>query len=227
MTENKDYNLDRFDGIIKELYDKVPPITLTPEYASWITNDLNRFLIRLARYKFVAKQLHKNDSVLEIGSGSGMGSIFLSQYCKSVKGVELKDYEVDEARSLNRRNNVEFELINFFDLPEREKYDAIVNLDVIEHLNLADGEKLVAETAMRLNPTGMLVTGTPSYYSLPHQSEVSRVAHVQCYKLDELTALISKYYDRVLTFCMNDEIVHTGSPKMAWYYYVLAFYPKA
>jgi hypothetical protein len=35
------------------------------------------------------------------------------------------------------------------------------------------------------------------------------------------------YFDRTLAFSMNDEIVHTGHPKLAWYYIVLGLLPRA
>lgn len=224
--KDKQYDLDEYEKLINKLYNDNPPLMLPPEYSSFAKDNMLRFLIRLARYKFVAKILQSADSVLEIGCGSGVGAIFLSQYCSHVHGIDLKEYEINEAKSINRRDNVKFEVRNFFDFPADKKFDTIVNLDVIEHMSESDGEYLISQTVKHLKDTGMFILGTPSIYSYPYQGKLSRASHVKCYDLDELKNIILKYYGRVLAFSMNDEIVHTGHPKMAWYYFVIGFYPQ-
>lgn len=224
--ENSNNNQNSlYDTLLKECYEKNPPITLPAEYAYFIKDNLLRLLIRLARYKFVAKIIKKNDLVLEVGCGSGLGAIFLSQYCREVNGVDISELEIKEANSINRRSNVKFSLTNFYDIPPEKNYDIIVSLDVIEHLQESEGEKLVARTCQHLKPDGMLILGTPSIYSYEYQGELSKAAHVKCYDQQELLDLIDKYYGRTLPFSMNDELVHTGFAKMAWYYFVLAFIP--
>jgi SAM-dependent methyltransferase len=222
------YHADQegYRKILEELYLRHPPVTLPPEYAAFVENDLLRFLIRLARYKFVARLIKKEDRLLEIGSGSGLGSIFLSQHCAHVTGLEVKSTEVDEARALNRRENVEFRVGDLFEEPVGPAYDVVVALDVIEHLHPEGAERFVTAMAALLKPEGLLVIGTPSIHSYPHQGPLSRASHVKCYDLPELLDLIGHCCGRTVPFCMNDELVHTGHPKMAWYYFVLGFVPR-
>ena len=113
MAELNDYNPEQYKRLVKNLYNQYEEIKLPPEYASFVENNLLRFLIRLSRYKFVSKQLHPDDNILEIGCGSGLGSIFLSQYCHSVKGIDIEPRLIDEAQSINLRSNVNFETKNF------------------------------------------------------------------------------------------------------------------
>jgi 2-polyprenyl-3-methyl-5-hydroxy-6-metoxy-1,4-benzoquinol methylase len=222
------YNSDpqRYQQLVDELYSENPSITLPPEYASFVKNNLLRLLIRLARYKFVARLIKKGDRVLEVGCGSGLGSIFLSQHCAHVTGLDVKTTEIEEANSINRRENVEFKVGDLFEIEASQVYDVIVNLDVIEHMPVEQGHQLVAAMARRLEPTGMLIIGTPSIYSYEYQSPMSQASHVKCYDQEELLALVDNYFGRTLAFSMNDEVVHTGFSKMAWYYFVLAFMPK-
>lgn len=218
---------ESYKKAITDLYSKYSDgITLPPEYAFFIQENTMQLLIRLARYKFIARLLKKTDHVLEIGSGSGMGSIFLAQHCAHVTGLEVKTTEVEEARSMNIRDNVEFMVTDFFKLEESKKYDVIVALDVIEHLSVEDGNNLISSMTRHVNNAGMIVIGTPSIYSYEYQGDLSRASHVKCYDQQELLSLVDNYFGRTVAFSMNDELVHTGFPKLAWYYFVLGFMPK-
>ena len=151
MVDIGPYNADpdRYQELVDELYANYPSITLPPEYASFVQDNLLRLLIRLARYKFVARLIKQSDRVLEVGCGSGLGSIFLSQHCAHVTGLEVRTTEVEEARAINRRENVEFVVGDLFELADSQKYDVVVNLDVIEHMPLEQGRELVAGMASR------------------------------------------------------------------------------
>jgi len=224
------YNRDQaeYSKVIQEWYERFPQgVTLPAEYAHFVQDNLLRLFIRLARYKFVARLVKKTDRLLEVGSGSGVGAMFLSQHCARVTGIEVKTSEVEEARSINRRPNVDFHVTNLFSMKASQDYDVVIALDVIEHFAVEDGRELVAAMTRQLKPTGMLVIGTPSIYSYPYQSPESQASHVNCYDQRELVELIDHYCGRTLAFSMNDEMVHTGHPKMAWYYFVLGFVPFA
>lgn len=222
------YNQDqaRYQNLVEQLYETYAEgVTLPPEYAYFMEKDLLRLMIRLARYKFLCRLMKPTDCVLEIGSGSGLGSIFMSQHCAHVTGLEVKATEIAEARTMNRRKNVEFVCGDLFDAPIDQRYDMVVALDVIEHMPIEQGRKLVEAMCRRLKPTGMLVIGTPSIYSYPYQRALSQASHVKCYDQRELVELIDQFCGRTLPFSMNDELVHTGYAKMSWYYFVLGFVP--
>ena len=216
-----------YQKLVEKLYKDYPNITLPPEYGYFFEKDLLRLLIRLARYKFIARLIKKTDLVLEVGSGSGLGSIFMSQHCVHVTGLDVKTTEVEEARLINRRENIEFIAGDFFEMKIEKKYDVIVSLDVIEHMPTKKGHQLLKTMAQHLKSNGMAVIGTPSVYSYDYQSPLSKASHVKCYDQEELDDLVENYFCRALTFSMNDEMIHTGHPKMAWYYFVLGFYPKS
>ncbi|MEW6319644.1 MAG: class I SAM-dependent methyltransferase [Acidobacteriota bacterium] len=228
MVDTGVYNKDpeAYRRLVEELYAKHPPITLPPEYASFFEEDLLRLLIRLARYKFVARQLRKTDRVLEVGSGSGVGAMFLSQHCAHVTGLEIKTTELEEAKAMNRRPNVEFLSEDLFTFVPSQPFDVVAALDVIEHFTEEDGDRLLAGMVKQLAPTGMLVIGSPSLYSWQYQSALSKASHIKCYDQKELQAAIERHCERTVAFGMNDEMIHTGHPKMTWYYFVLGFMPK-
>ena len=142
MIDIGKYNKDsaEYRKLVEELYFKYKNgINFPPEYAQFVQEDLLRLCIRLARYKFIARIIKKTDYLLEVGCGSGLGSIFLSQHCSHVTGIDVKTTEIDEAMVLNKRDNVSFIVQDFFNFPDEDLYDVLVALDVIEHLSEKQG----------------------------------------------------------------------------------------
>jgi 2-polyprenyl-3-methyl-5-hydroxy-6-metoxy-1,4-benzoquinol methylase len=223
---NDKHDLSLYEELVKEQHARFPSITLPPEYAELFETNTLMVLIKLARYKFAARMLKKSDDVLEVGSGTGIGAMFLSQHVAHVTGLEIKQHDYDAAVAVNRRHNVGFHLQSLFDYDLERRHDAVVSLDVLEHLSPEVGVDFVARMARHCKPDGLALVGTPSVHSFPYQSKYSRAAHVKCYDQDELIALMDGCFGRTLAFAMNDEIVHTGHPKLAWYYFVLGFLPK-
>ncbi len=221
-------NQKEYSSLINKIYQDFPHgVTLPPEYAHFVSHDLLRFLIRLSRYKFVSRVVKKSDTVLEVGCGSGLGSIFVSQHCKSVCGIDIKTTEIHEANSLKNSKNVQFLKKDLFEMNDSQKYDVVFALDVIEHMNEKKGKMLLEKMGRLTKKNGLTIIGTPSIYSYPYQSKLSQASHVKCYDQNELSALVESVFGRAVSFSMNDEVVHTGNPKMSWYYFVLAYNPKS
>lgn len=219
--------MGEYEKLVKDLNARYPDgIHLPPEYASIIQNNMLSLLIRLARYKFASKMLKKGDSVLDIGCSTGLGTIFLGQNCKKILGIDMCKSDIEWAKKISQRTNVTFKHLNFSRMKTGTLYDVITTLDVIEHFPQEQGELFIEKIASCLKDNGMLILGTPSYYIRDYQNAFSKAAHVKCYDLPELVGLVDKYFGRTLSFSMNDELVHTGFHKVAWYYFVLAFYPK-
>lgn len=93
-------------------------------------------------------------------------------------------------------------------------------------MNESDGVRFVEACRDRVKENGMLILGTPDWYVRDYENEFSKVAHKKMYKQEELFDLFDGNFGRVLSFCVNDEIVHTGHPKVAWYYFMTGFIPQ-
>ena len=226
MNDKFAYDPVLYDELVRQQHAQFPSIVLPPEYAELFETNTLQVLIKLARYKFVARMLKKTDDVLEVGSGTGLGAMFLSQHVKRVTGLEIKPHDFNAACAVNRRKNVEFHLRSLFDYGLQNKHDAVFALDVLEHFSAEDGRKLVERLAAHCRPNGVVIIGTPSLYSYPYQGKYSQAAHIKCYDQVELLALMDSCFGRSIAFSMNDEMVHTGHPKLAWYYFSLGFIPR-
>jgi len=227
MNTKSTYDPALYDELVQRQHEQFPSITLPPEYAELLQTNTLMALIKLARYKFVARMLRKADDVLEVGSGTGLGAIFLSQHVRTVTGLEIKPHDYEAACAVNQRENVQFRLQSFYDYDREKKHDAVVALDVLEHFSEEDGRHFVSRMARHCRPDGVVIIGTPSIHSFPYQSKYSRAAHVKCYDQHELLALMESACARTIVFSMNDEVVHTGHPKLAWYYLCLGFLPRS
>jgi len=219
---NTETGLADFEKSVLSAY---PDITLPPEFTYLLRENLMMFLIKLARYKFIMRLLRKSDTVLDVGCSRGYGSLFLSQHCKRVLGIDGDAAALKDARHLGQRENLEFKQENFFSLSASLKYDAVVAVDVIEHLDEKTGAQFIGKTCKHLKKNGLCIIGTPSIYASPYESEWNRKAHIKMYDQEELSLLLGKFYGRTLAFSMNDELVHTGFPKLAWYYFAIGMYP--
>lgn len=218
---------DAYSRELRAIYDKYPDgITLDAEYAQFIHENQLRLLIRLARYKFVARMLDPTDSVLEIGSGSGVGVRFLAQHCFHATGIDISKAEHENALRLGGQKNFQLLHGNFLEWTTSRKFDAICALDVLEHLTDAEIRLLLTKVADLLAEGGFFIAGSPSKWSLPYQSAISRASHVNCKDGSDFKLILREKFKRVHVFSMNDEVVHTGHASMAWYYFGMCTYPQ-
>ena len=216
---------DEYNKLVSELYTNFSEAVLSPEYNDLIQNNLLGLLIRLSRYKFACRMLKKTDTVLDVGCSTGLGSIFIGQFCKDVTGIDVKRDDIERAQKLNKRDNVFFSNIDLFDLSSDKMFSAVINLDVIEHMNEEDGIKFIRKCSKHVKNDGIFIIGTPSFYIKEYQNKFSKAAHIKMYRQEELETIVNNFFKRTICFSMNDEVVHTGFSKVAWYYFIIGFGP--
>ena len=180
--------------------------------------------IKLARYKFAARMLSKDDIVLDLGCGSGLSSHFFSSFCQNVIGLDASD-EHQQYWDKLQNNKLSFVYQDVFSMSIEQPVTAIINLDFIEHFTKEDGAKIIKNSMDILHRSngGMFICGTPSRFSSSYRAEHNKAHHLHEYEPDELHSLCREYFPRCLQFSMNDEVVHTGFNKLAWYTFVIGF----
>lgn len=157
----------------------------------------------LSRYKQVSKLISGFDQVLEIGAGDGFASEIVRR--------EVKDLTLSDVQGCHGVMPM-----NILDGPV-DKYDAIYSLDVIEHINPEDTETFLANISESLKDKGVVIIGSPSLESQSYASEISKLGHINCMSAKTLKLEMSKFFNPVFSFGMNDEVLHTGFDGMRHY----------
>ena len=212
-------------GHAKETWDKVEEfvsgygeIVLPSLVTTEIKADFKHLPYSLSRYTFAGKMLEGKKSVIEVGCNAGFKTMMLSQFVETVVGLDYSESAIkfanenyaDEKRSYLCADITQME-------PFKEKVDAAVSLDVIEHIPQEDENTFIAAIANNLKEDGVCIIGTPNITASAYQSEETKISHINLYSHQRLRDLMGKYFDNVFMFGMNDEVVHTGYPAMSHY----------
>ena len=89
-----------------------------------------------------------------------------------------------------------------------------------------DEQIYLSNLCASLSDDGVLIIGAPSIESQAYASSLSGFSRVNCKSGKALKQLLEDYFAQVSLFSMNDEIVHSGSSRMADYFFVVCTSPK-
>lgn len=200
----------------------------------WGPTDVDRFICDpkriaffMSRYKFAAKMLSRCRSIVDVGCGSGMGTLTLlhDTDAMQVLGLDFESLAIDHAvkellpavaKLRDDVESLEFVCCDFMTSPY-VNFDGLCCLDTIEHVDRAEAATFIERMAGSLTASGIAVVGTPSLASAEHGSSHSRIGHINLYDADRLRQELSVRFRHVFMFSMNDEVVHTGFDKLAHY----------
>jgi 2-polyprenyl-3-methyl-5-hydroxy-6-metoxy-1,4-benzoquinol methylase len=195
-------------------------------YSYMFHSDIKHFAFTLSRYKFASKMLAYRDklNLLELGCQEAIGALVFKQNnnLNQYVGIDL-DAESIQWNKEYFSSDFKFICENFFESSEvgKQNYDAVVSLDVIEHISGEMEDAYCNLLATSLKQDGVAIVGTPSIMMSPYASEGSRIGHINMYDQKRLYELFSKYFQNVFIFNMNDELVNTGFAPMACYIFAL------
>jgi protein-L-isoaspartate O-methyltransferase len=213
---------DLYRETVEPFFD-TPEIALGPWTSYSVMYDPKHVAFVLSRYKFVAKMLQGRDQVMEVGSGDGIGLGLVAQTVNHIHAVDWDPRLLDgNARRLKHLRNVTYVLADLNKESPNLKVDAAYWVDVLEHLDTAT-ESTVIENILRCLPDdGVLITGTPNKAAHQYGSPQSKALHINQKTMEELQALMQRYFRNVFMFGMNDEVLHTGFAPMCHYIWSLA-----
>ena len=132
----------------------------------WSKNGKFKILhdIQTIRIKYILKVLNKNNlnktKILDIGCGGGLISEELSKLGASVTGIDFIKENINVAKIHAKNNNLKIKYIvkDFEKEKITSKFDAIIILEVLEHLN--DWESFIKKIRLNLKKNGILIIST-------------------------------------------------------------------
>jgi 2-polyprenyl-3-methyl-5-hydroxy-6-metoxy-1,4-benzoquinol methylase len=226
-------SLGRSDAVTRSLRHSSAAVGRTGETAlgllknwEWY-DDPRSLLFSLARYKFVARIFESRKNVLEIGCGDAFCAPIVKQAVKRLTVTDFDPLYIADAK-LRMKEPWIFEavVIDIRNQPLPGRYDGIYALDVLEHIPQSDEDAVMQRIVGSLTPDGAVIIGMPSIESQNYASAPSKAGHINCKTEPELRALMSRHFNNVFMFGMNDEVVHTGFAAMAHYRLALACGPR-
>ena len=121
------------------------------------------------RYKWASSHLVGAELVLDAGCGSGYGDHILLNSAKMVIGVDQSPEAIAYAQwkaSTLKQNRVRYEIMDMGLLSRKrlglvERVDAVVCIEVIEHLKMHDQQAFLNSLDQIIRPTGKLLITTP------------------------------------------------------------------
>ena len=185
-------------------------------------DDPRHLLFVLARYKFVSKMLSGKKRVLEVGCGDAFGTRVVQQEVGSITAIDFDPVFVSDARSrMDERWPFDCLVHDMLAGPVPGTFEAAYSLDVIEHIPAALEQTFLLNAVAPLVDDGVMIVGSPSIHSQAYASPPSKAGHINCKDAGSLKELMSRFFENVFIFSMNDEVVHTGFYPMAHYLFAL------
>jgi len=200
-------------------------VTLGPYFSFIVRKSPRRLLHLLSYYKFAARMIGPGKRVLDVGCSEGFGTILLAEQAASALGVDLDAEAIATANASVASETLRFSVMDVL-ATDPGRFDAVVTLDVIEHIFQEHEDAFVARLASMLDPRGIAVIGTPNVTSDQYANEHSRRGHVNLFSAERLRALALVHFQNVFLFSANDEVVHTGFAPLAHYLLALCVGPR-
>jgi 2-polyprenyl-3-methyl-5-hydroxy-6-metoxy-1,4-benzoquinol methylase len=123
---------------------------------------------KIAAYEHVpryslAKPLAAGKTVLDFGCGTGYGSAMLATVAREVTGLDIDESALVWARETHGRANLNFICRDNLgaDLPAAS-FDLVTCFEMIEHVDLATQQRVIASLARLLKDDGLFLISTPN-----------------------------------------------------------------
>ena len=172
------------------------------EYDGWELNffdDAKNF--RNYQWKLIKDKIKKK--ILEVGPGN---CVFLDRYCKISKEIFL--FEPSENFRIKLSSKIEnFKEVKLIKEYDNSKYDTIIYLDVVEHIE--DDQNEILSAYNRLNKDGYLIINVPAFQFL-YTDYDKKIGHYRRYSKSSFKRLLQNlninnfnmsYFDSI-GFCL-------------------------
>jgi len=182
MAKSKEVVRDERDYDTTQLHESGHGRTLHRDYSA-----------HFFRWSFARRFVKPTDNVLEVGCGEDKP---LSKILTGGAAARVNNYVGVDLNKLKPSNSQRLTFMGEFNFVERYKevlklqpkgFDVVVNYEVIEHMKVEHGAKLLKAMLACLKPKGYLLLSTPVYDGKRHAAN-----HIHEYTVPELKKAIEK-----------------------------------
>lgn len=158
--------------------------------------DVRRFTEWSHRYfrHFILPHISEDRTckILEVGCGYGRYTQLLTQTLgyEHTVGVDISEEQIEYARKNYKLTNVYKSDALEYLKKGNEKYDAVILMDVLEHLELGYAIALLAEIRESLTPTGKLIIQVPNGLSPMTPIFHNDVTHVRPFTVNSISQIL-------------------------------------
>lgn len=206
-------------------------VTLGPVAShSWL-HQPDHLAMQLSRYRAASALIGSATDIVELGCGEGLGSRILIQGRATYYGLDDDVDALGVAAELYGADDIQFRRADILDFGgitlTASSWDAVVSLDVIEHIPAErEDDFMRTVTSLLYQDLGIAVIGTPSKHAEHLASPQSRAGHINLYTPDRLRTLMGRYFHTVQMLYSQDTGLHLGHPEMAHYIFGVGHGPR-
>ncbi len=160
MTTINKEEIQKFSELADEWWDakgKFKPLHMfNPIRIEYILDNISKHF-KLSREKNL---LLKNFEILDIGCGGGLMSEPMARLGGNVTGIDASEKNIKIAKLHSKENNLKINYLNNSpeQLSEKEKFDIILNLEIVEHVDNLDLYLSSCHSLLKKN--GLMFTAT-------------------------------------------------------------------
>lgn len=160
-------------------------------------------------YRALAREFAPGRTVIDIGCSIGVGSNILSHEARAVWGVDINPESIDFAKKAFRRPNLDFEVMDIENPPDRElaHFEMVSMVEVLEHVEHPD---------LALSNIKRFFTGdTLGFITCPNVANAEVVANEQKhgFHLSHWTA--GQFYE-IMTNNFNSVVMYSVDRLDSW-----------
>ena len=151
------------------------------------------------RYCFAADFI-KDKMVLDVASGEGYGSFFLSNYASKVVGVDIDSDAVARASTKYKRDNLDYLQGSVCSLPFNEDalFDVVISFETVEHVSEDDQERFLKEIKRVLKKDGLLIMSTPNKVPFGRLVGCKIPFHDREFTENEYETYLERYFENIV-----------------------------
>jgi len=160
MTTINKEEIQKFSNLAEEWWDvngKFKPLHMfNPIRIEYILDQISKHFKLNRKKNFFLKDLE----ILDIGCGGGLISEPMARLGASVTGIDASEKNIKVASLHSKKNNLKIKYLNKSpeQLDEKGKFDIILNLEIVEHVN--DVDLYLKSCHYLLKKNGLMFTAT-------------------------------------------------------------------